>query len=73
MADGLGLYLKDLYPNYSGIDTTDETIPDVSDKDALGEEMQTAEKATVKESSRKNIFLALGILICLVVFLGASK
>lgn len=71
--DGLGLYLKDLYPNFAGLDTTAETIPEAEDKDALHEDMEQAEKVSVKESSKKNILLALAVMAGLVIFFGSSK
>lgn len=73
VSDGLGLYMKDLYPNFSGIETSDLATPQVNDQDALGEDVATAEKATLTESSKKNILLALAVLCGLVVFFGAGK
>lgn len=72
MGDGLGLYMKDLYPNFAGTDTSNNATPDVSDQDALNEEVATAEKASVTESSRRNVLLALGILVGLVVIFGVG-
>ena len=70
MADGLGLYMKDLYPNFTGTDTSNNATPDVSDQDALNEDVGVAEKSSVTESSRRNILLALGIFVGLVVLFG---
>ena len=72
MTDGLGLYMKDLYPNYAGTDTGVNANPDVDDQDALNENVSSAEKASVTESSKKNIFLALFVLVCLVVLFGVG-
>lgn len=69
MGDGLGLYLSDLYPNMTA-DTSERSTPDVDDQDAMHEETQVAEKASATESSSRNIFLAIGIIALMVVFLG---
>lgn len=73
MSDGLGLYLKDLYPNYMGVDTSNLASPSVDDHDALGEDVATAEKVSLTESSKKNILLALGVLVALIIFFGSGK
>ena len=73
MSDGLGLYFKDLYPNFSGVDTSNLATPSTDDQDALGEDVEIAEKVTTTESSKKNILLALAVLVALVVFFGAGK
>ncbi len=70
MSDGLGLYFKDLYPNYGGTDTGINATPDVNDQDSLNEDTQIAEKASVNEASKKNIFMAILIIVCAVIFFG---
>lgn len=72
MSDGLGLYMKDLYPNYVGTDTGINATPDVNDQDSLNENVADAEKASVNEASRKNIFIALAILLCAIVLFGVG-
>lgn len=70
MLDGLGLYLKDVYPNMGKVETSTNVTPDVSDQDALNEDVAIAENASVTESGSKKILIALGILVLVVVFLG---
>ena len=71
-SDGLGLYFKDLYPNFAGTDTGINANPDVNEQDALLEDVAVAEKASVNESSKRNILLALLIIVLIVVFFGAG-
>lgn len=73
VSDGLGLYMKDLYPNYNGLETSNKVIPESNDQDAMGEDVEVAEKSSVTESSKKNILIALGLLIALIVFFGVGK
>lgn len=70
--DGLNFQMTDVYPNMSGSDTGEATNPDVSDHDALNEDVATSEKATVNESSKKHVLLALVVLVLAVVFLGVG-
>lgn len=70
--DGLGLYLKDLYPNFTGTDTGINATPNVDDQDAMNEDVTISEKASVTESSSRNIWIGVAILIALVVFFGAG-
>lgn len=73
VSDGLGLFMKDLYPNYGGLETSNLATPDSNDQDALGEDREIQEKVSLTESSKKNILLAFGVLILLVVFFGVGK
>lgn len=70
MGDGLGLYMKDLYPNFSGIETSTKVMPDVNDQDALNEDVESSEKVRTEEASKKKIFLFIGLFIIFVVLLG---
>lgn len=73
VGDGLGLYMKDLYPSFSGLDTSTSAVPSTDDKDALGEDIKEAEKVDTRESGKSNVLLALAVLVGLVVFFGAGK
>lgn len=70
MAYELAFSMKDLYPNYSGIDTSTLATPDVSDQDALNENVKVAEESTTTEARKKNIFIALGVMVALIIFFG---
>ena len=65
---------RDLYPNQAT--KTEETStmanPDKDDQDALNENTNITEKGNMRGASTKNIFLAMGVLIALVVFFGAK-
>ena len=61
---------SDLYPNWGGVDTSTVVTPEVDDQDALNEDIDIAEESSATESKGKNIFLALGIMLALVVFFG---
>lgn len=71
MGDGLGLYLKDLYPDRPGIDSGSNATPDVNDQDSLNEDTKIAEQAS-HEMSRKNFFIALVIVICAIILFGVG-
>lgn len=60
---------SDLYPNWGGIDTSQLAVPESDDLDALNEDVKTAEEASQNARS-KNIFVALGLMVALVVFFG---
>lgn len=72
MSDGLGLYMRDVYPNLRTNDTTSTTVADSDDKDALHEGKETSEKSSMDEPTSKSILLALLVLVGCVVFLGVS-
>lgn len=68
----LGFAYSDLYPNWGGIDTSQLATPEVDDQDALNEDTNISEKASSTESSKRNIFLALAVLLGLVIFFGGK-
>ena len=72
MQDGLGLYLKDLYPNMTGSETSTNVQPDPEDKDSMNEESAEAEKVDTHYSSKRNVFLGILIFVCMVVFFGTG-
>ena len=39
--------MTDMYPNFSGVETSNLAVPEVDDQDALNEDTATAEGATV--------------------------
>ena len=65
--------MTDMYPNFSGVETSNLAVPEVDDQDALNEDTATAEEATVMEASKKSIFLAIAVLVLLVVFFGGVQ
>ena len=68
----LGFAMSDIYPTYGGIDTSTVVNPEADDQDALNEDTSVAKEATTKDARSKNIFLALGVLVALVVFFGGK-
>ena len=68
----LGFAFADLYPNYGGVDTSNLAVPETDDLDALNEDTKTAEEASQTEARSKNIFIALGVMVALVVFFGGK-
>ena len=70
--NGLAFAMADLYPNFGGADTSTIVTPEVNDQEALNEDVKIAEESSYTESSKKNIFIALGIIIALIIFLGGK-
>ena len=68
----LSFSMSDLYPNFGGVDTSTLATPEVDDLDALNEDVKIAEASTKTEASKKNIFIALGVLIGLIIFFGGK-
>lgn len=68
----LGFAMSDLYPNFGGYDTSTLATPEADDLDALNEDATVSEKAVTHEARKKNIFLALGVLLALVFFFGGK-
>ena len=64
---------KDLYPNMGITETSTEVIPDSEDMDVLNEDKDNAEKADKSFARGKNILIACGVLVALVVFLGGGE
>lgn len=74
MTDGLGLYFNDIYPqSRQGTETSTNVNPQAEDQDALNEDTKIAEKADVNTASKKNVLLAFGVLVALIIFLGGAK
>lgn len=69
----LGFAMADLYPNYGGVDTSTLATPEADDQQALNESPEVADTVTVTTARKKNIFLALGVLLALIVFFGGGK
>lgn len=67
----LGFAFSDLYPNMKGLDTSNLAVPEADDLEALHEDVETSEKAS-GQTSGKQIFIALGIMLGIVVFLGSK-
>lgn len=62
---------SDLYPNMSSAqeETSTEVSLEENDKDAMNDEVEVTES---KGSSPKSIFLAIGVAVAMVVFLGVG-
>ena len=65
--------MKDLYPNYSGAETSTMVVPEKDDQEALNQESKIAEETSQTQASTKNVLIALAIGVALVVFLGGGK
>ena len=65
--------LRDLYPNMGYEETSTMSAPEVDDQDALNEDVKAAEETSATEASTRNIFIALGMICALVIFLGGVK
>lgn len=62
---------RDIYPNMNATEeTSTKATPDANDQDAMGEDTQITEKGDMRNASRKNIFIALIILVALIVMFG---
>lgn len=72
MASELGFSMKDLYPNYLGVDTSTIVTPEPNDQDALNEDTKVVREAVNKQARSKNIFLALAVLVGLIIFFGGK-
>lgn len=69
----LSFSYADMYPTFSGVETSALATPEVDDQDALNEDVKVAEGSSVTESPKKKIFLAILILALLIVFFGGGK
>lgn len=68
----LGFSMSDLYPNYGGVDTSTVVNPEADDQDALNEDTKIAGASSSKEARKKNVFLALAVLVALIIFFGGK-
>lgn len=64
--------LADLYPNFTGVETSVLANPEPDDQDALNEDITVAEESTQLTASKRNIFIALFIFVALIIFLGGK-
>ena len=64
--------MSDLYPNFSGVETSVMANPEPDDQDAMGEDITIAEESTQMTASKRNIFIALFIFVALIIFLGGK-
>lgn len=72
MAGEIGYSFRDLYPNMTGLDTSTLANPEADDQEALNEDVNIAEESSMTQASRKNIFIAIFVLVALVVFFGGK-
>ena len=72
MVGEMGFSYKDLYPNYGGVETSTQALPDEDDMDALAENADDAEEAT-SGARPKNLIIAAIVMIAVVVWLGGAK
>lgn len=69
----LSFAFADLYPNMGGMDTSTLAVPESDDLEALNHDTKTSEEANAHTEARgKNIFLALGVILALVIFFGGN-
>ena len=64
---------RDIYPTMGVTETSTDAIPTPVEQDALQEDGKLAEKTNPRYASGRNIFIAVVIMGCLVVFLGSGK
>ena len=69
----MDFYFNDLYPNQGFYNTRTQTIPEADDKKALAENEEASVKAKVNPKQKKNIWLALAIILIVTVLLGVLK
>lgn len=69
----LSFSYADMYPTFSGVETSALATPEVDDQDALNEDVQVADGSSAVETPKRKIFLAILIFVLLVVFLGGGK
>ena len=65
-----GYAYADLYPGWGVIDTSTVAVPETDDQDALNENVIVAENSDMKNASKKNIMIALVVLVALIIFFG---
>lgn len=68
----MSFHMSDLYPGYSVQETSTEANPEPEDLEVLNEDAEEAEESSPKASS-KNIFIALGLFVALIIFFGGGK
>ena len=65
--------MRDLYPTMGMTETSTDVIPEVDDMDALNEDVKTAGESNVHFARGKNILIAVGIFIAVIIFLGGKR
>jgi hypothetical protein len=70
----MDFFMRDLYPNYQGLETSTEAVLDASDKQVLttqdGTDDNEVDHATNTKNS-KSIIFAILLIIGVVIFLGS--
>lgn len=65
--------MKDIYPTFPGTpETSNRANLDMEDREALTENSEAIEKSSGAQSSTKNIFIAFGLIIAIIIFLGGK-
>ena len=64
---------RDIYPTMGVEETSTEAIPEPVEQAALQEDIKAAEVTNPRFARGKNIALAVGVLACVVIFLGSMK
>ena len=64
--------IRDIYPAFVGSETSTKAIPTPEEQGALHEDVKTARETKPNYTSGRNIVIGVGVLICLVVFLGGE-
>ena len=67
----MNYFMSDLYPGI-GLETSTQANPEKDDQEALIEDTDVAEESS-QQARSKNVFLALGLMIALIVFFGGGK
>ncbi len=69
--DGLNFYMSDIYGGIWG--TTEETIPEANDQNALVDDQKAAADISDSGKKSKNILLAVVFVIALAFVVGGAK
>lgn len=64
--------IRDIYPTAGNSETSTDVVPDREDMESLVESDKDAEKSD-KAARGKNIALAAGVLIIIIIMLGGAK
>ena len=69
----LDFNMRDLYPTMGINETSTDVIPEADDMEALNENAGDAQTASTHFARGKNILIAVGVIVALVVFLGGGE
>lgn len=69
----MDFYFNDVYPNQGFVNTRNQTIPEVDDREALAENKEASLNAKTTPKERKSIYLALAVFLLIAVGLGVLK